>query len=196
MQAAGGVPGTLKRAALSLFIALNLGTVLLINLPPEFVRGGIERMASGLSPAGGHRLRHGDWLMRRYAHTVGLDNAWQMFGWQPRHHWWYVIKGRYENGREVVLPLPMQSQRSLAEQLFWDFKDAKIYLNLYRQPEWRQAFAYHLCRQHPVHEGAPIRAIVFELHWRAILEPEEAELRGEHLAPDEHSMILHIVYRP
>ena len=185
-----------KRIVLSLFIVLNLFTVLFMNAPPALGRATAETVDQSLPPDVAYGALYGAWLVRWSAYLVGLDSQWQMFGLQPRFHWWYVIKGRYANGEEVVLPLPMQSERSFGQRFLWDFKDAKIYLNLYRRSDWRQAFAYYLCRQHPEHGGAPILSIVYELHWRAVLPPSEASEKGTHLAPQSYSQILQIVDRP
>jgi len=188
-----------KQSVLSVFVVLNLFTVLYMNAPPALRRAAAETVDAHLAPADAHKAHYGAYMLRWYAYLVGADAQWQMFGWQPRFHWWYVIKGRYENGDEVVLPLPMQARRSAAQRFFWDFRDTKIYLNLYRRADWRQAFAYYLCRrfpEHPEQNGSRIRSVVYELHWRNVLPPEEARETGTHLAPESYSQIFQVVHRP
>jgi hypothetical protein len=125
-------------------------------------------------PASGPRAASlAGWAVRRYAHLSGLDARWQMFGLLPRFDWRFEIKSR-KAGREELLPLPLQSGRTSAESLFFDFKEAKFHLNLYPDRELRRAYAASLCRRY----GS--ETIVFELHHRLLNAPAEARARRGH----------------
>ena len=169
------------RIAISIFAVLNIFTVLYMNTPPpweEKVKAAIEENFDAYTA---HRLRYSGWLVWRYAHFVGLDNRWEMFGRQSRFLWSYVIKARYANGKEVVLPLAAQSERSFFEHYLFDFKDAKIHLNIYPSKDFRAVYGQYLARQFPTHEGSPVEAIVYDLKWQNLYGMKEARIQGTHL---------------
>ena len=114
------------------------------------------------------------------ADKAGLDTRWIMFGTIPRPHWHYVIKARYAGGEEVLLPLPLQGDRSFLERHLFDFKDAKIHTNLFRARPWRRAYAHYLAHRFPERGGRPVEAVVYELWIQEIVDPGEAERRGTH----------------
>jgi hypothetical protein len=179
---------TLTKTLLSAFCILNLGTVLYINRPSWVIRSA-ERWLSHLNPETVHSVRMKEWYVRRYAHLVGLDNLWQMFGRQSRFNWWFQIKGLYKGGKVVLLTLPLQSPRTFVEKSFFDFKEGKYHLNLYAGAELRRWYADYLCREHPTHEGAPIQAISWEMHYQNLLPPQEAKIRKTHLEEKSYSSV-------
>ena len=162
-----------------------------MNRPPSLI-GVTDKLLSSLSLRQAYHCKMAGWYVRRYAHLVGLDNRWQMFGRQARFNWWYVITARYADPEEIVLSLPRQSKRTFLQRTLFDFKEAKFHLNLYGSDEGRKAYARYLCRQHPTHKGAPIESITFELHYQNILEPEEAAKRGIHVDPTIHRRVLNV----
>jgi len=139
----------------------------------------------------------GDRYLRKYAHYTGLDNRWQMFGLQSRFNWWYVIKARYREGsreEEIVLDLPRQSEQSGVPRTRWqyhffDFREGKFHLNMYREPYDRAAYARYLARKYPEHDGMPVESVVYELHFQHIKPPEEARRTGSHLYPETYHFI-------
>lgn len=176
----------LRKTLISAFIILNLSTVIYMNRPilvDTKIKESFSAMASW-------RIEYAGWMIARYAHLVGLDNRWQMFGQQSRFQWWYVIKAKYKNNEERVLPLAMQSERTFWENFLFDFKEAKIYLNLYTRPDFREVYAHYLGRQFPELEGSPVTSVIYELHWRNILSPLEAKRRGFHLEKESHKQLL------
>ena len=132
---------------------------------------------------------HANWRIRQYAHYAGLDNRWQMFGRQSRFNWWYVFKGYYTDGERaqwVALATPRQSKYSGVPRTFWeyhffDFREGKFHLNMYREPLDRAAYARYLARQFPTHDDLPIQWVVIELHYQNINSPDEARRTGSHL---------------
>ena len=121
---------SLKKILISAFVILNIFTVLFMNRPHFFIKYVNEAIDSYKNPMFAWKLRMGSWYIARYAHLVGLDNRWQMFGRQSRFNWWYDIKAKYSNDEIVLLPLPRQSKKTFLEWLLFDFKEAKFHLNL------------------------------------------------------------------
>lgn len=184
-----GPRGTLRKAVISAFCVLNLGIVVLMNLPDaatEAEAGALDRLPA----LAARRVRWLDWQIRRYAYLVGLDNTWTLFARLPRFDWWYVIKARYPDGSEEVLPLPRQSARPFLFRNFFDHKEAKFHLNVYPRAYMRWSYARYLCRVVRATRPTPATAIAFELHWQGILERREALARGTHLEPDIHAQLL------
>ncbi len=179
-----------KKLLVSAFIVLNLGTVLWMNRPKGLVRAWDRALAACPSPAAAGVLRHADYLDQNYAHITGLDPTWQMFGALSRFDWWFVIKARYADGEEVLLPLPLQSDRTPWERTMADFKEVKYHLNMYTDRPSREAYALYLARQFPEHHGARIRAIVWEVHYQNIRPPAETLRLGSHLEPATHFRVL------
>ena len=169
------------RVLLSCFICLNLGTVLWMNCPFS-IEAKVNEVLRSLRS--GKLLSFATWADQRYAHAVGLDNRWTMFGHQSRFNWWYFIKGRYHDGSTIVLPVEGQTDRTFWERNFFDFKEAKYRLNIYQSKTGRQGYAQYLCRQFPTNEGSPIQSIEIELHSQPIAPREVAELTGSHRSSD------------
>ena len=182
-----------RQFLISLFIILNLGTILFINRPVWMVNKSDE-MVRDLLPRTAYKFNYTGWLIRRYAHLAGLDNLWQMFGRQSRFNWWFEIKATYADGRTYLLPLPRQSPRTFWQATFSDFKEAKYHLNLYASQELRQRYAHHLFREYAKRDGAEIQSITFELYHQMLLEPPESGRRGTHVAgPAQSSVMDHFV---
>ncbi|MEO8494395.1 MAG: hypothetical protein ABI614_04960 [Planctomycetota bacterium] len=167
---------SLRRCAISLFIVANLGTILFMNRPHALSESVVERVAKG-SPSGAYRLRQTGWCIHRYAHVVGLDNRWQMFGRQSRFNWWYVITATYSDGRTsqtVPLPTPTQSARTFWQRVLFDFREAKFHLNIYSDRLARESYSRYLARQFPQRDERAIRTITWQLAYQPILPPDES----------------------
>jgi hypothetical protein len=188
----------LAKAAASLFIVLNIVTVLFVHRPTGL---GSELMAAvrKRSPIAAHRIELAAWHILRYAHLSGLDNRWVMFSRQTRYRWWYAITGLYADNyrtETVVLPLPLQSDRSFLQRYFFDAKEGKFHLNIYNDLVAKEAYSRYLSRRFPTHDGIPIRSIVFELKRQAILSPTEASVRQQYLDPIVETQIMHVFPSP
>ncbi|MFT5524237.1 MAG: hypothetical protein ACI9HK_002188 [Pirellulaceae bacterium] len=119
----------------------------------------------------------GSYYIRHYAYIVGADNRWQMFGGQSRFNWRYNISATYSDGtavRSVDLPLPRQSPRTVAQLMFFDFREAKFHLNIYGDKIARESYARYLGRQYPTAGGLPIQSITYHMYHQMILTPEQA----------------------
>jgi hypothetical protein len=181
----------LKKWLISAFVTLNIATVLYMNRPagPQPPAPG----APGTSPPAPVSLPGVVGLADKlYAHLTGLDNRWQMFGALPRINWWFLIKAEYADGTTVVLPLPLQSERTFWQRALFDFKEMKFHNNIYNEAPGRRAYASYLSRQYPSHEGAPIKAIIWELHGQKIRPPWVAAAQGSHLEPRTVSRVLDV----
>lgn len=186
----------LRKSLISTFCVLNLAAALWMNRPPA-VDAALDEGLSHLPPMRAFHVRYGLWLLSRWAHLAGLDNKWTMFSTLHRFDWWYVIKAKYPDGSEEVLPLPLQSERTPLEHFFFDFKEAKIHLNLYLQPDWRKAYARYLCRWLIDHRGPPPPGvIIYELHYQNIYPRPQAAALGTHREPQSRSQVIQIVECP
>jgi hypothetical protein len=184
--------GMWRRWVIALFVVLCFGTIAFANRPEELALAVDRRLDQSLSPLGAWRVRYASWLVQRYAHLVGLDNRWEMFGRQSRFNWHYVLRGRYGDAGEHALPLPLQTGRTSFEDLVLDFKEPKFHLNLYPDQPRRERYAQYLCRRFPSRGGRRIDAIVFEIRWQELRSRAEASASGEHLAAIEYSRPLDV----
>lgn len=186
------------RVLLSLFILLNIATVQYMNLPRDLTAKKQAEWTSKWDPMMKYRLSVANWRWQQYAHLAGLDNVWQMFGKQSYFNWRYDIRGVYGSGeaaRTVLLPLPGQSERTLAQRYLVDFRERKFELNIYRSDFARKAYMRYLARQHPVHEGLPLSEIRWKVAFQNILPPAEA-VKQQKLVSDEWHEIDYGRYNP
>jgi hypothetical protein len=179
-----------KKLLISAFVLLNLGTVLWMNRPKAVDAASSRALDACPAPAVAGALRQAAALDAAYADVTGSDVLWQMFCGLSRWDRWLVIKARYAGGREAVLPLPLQADRTFWERNVADFKEVKYQLGLYDDHAQRQAASIYLARHYPEHDGEPLRAIVWEAHYQDILPPDEARRRGTHLEPASRSFVL------
>ena len=179
----------LKKLLISIFAVLNVCTIFFMSRPDQFIASSNKYINSNFSPQNVYNIGLFAWYIKRYAHLVGLDNCWKMFGHQSRFNWWYVIKARYPD-EEIKLPLPMQSKRTFLEWLLFDFKEAKFYLNIYGSKDSREIYSHYLCRKYRSYKDKPISSIIFELHHQYILPPEQARQKGYCLDPNSYSRVL------
>lgn len=169
--------GLIKRTLLSMFIVLNLVTVCVMNLPSSLCTSIDETLGQNCSEETLYRLRLSSWRLQQYAYFSGLDNKWQMFGRQSRFNWWYDIRAVYSDGvetKQVLLPIPNQSARTLSEQMLFDLKERKFELNIYLNETARECYSRYLARQFPEHENLPIQSVRWHLGFQYILPPDEA----------------------
>ena len=82
------IPSRWKRRLVSMFVLVNLLTVLWINQPEAFTDAKSKWIDRQLPPNEAYQLRYAAWRWSQYAHYAGLDNRWQMFGRQSRLNWW------------------------------------------------------------------------------------------------------------
>lgn len=187
-----GMGRRLKHGCLSVFIIVNLGSVVFMNRPPVLDQAAGRVVDESHSPQLVYRMRWLGWLIHRYANLVGLDNRWQMFSHNSRFEWWYVIEARLADDTTVVLPLPRQSSRTFWQRALFDFREAKFHLNVYSSQRARSAYADYLCRRFPEQGEQSVRAIVWQLHHRRILEPGEAQVRRTHLDDQSFGRVLDV----
>ena len=174
----------IKRFLISLFILLNIFTVVYVNRPVPLK----ERQDSKLK-----EILHSSSLdymtsivglfFRGYGELAGLGTRWLMFILQDKYNWSYLIKAKYSDSSEIVLPIPRQGKRTFLQREFFDFKDAKFQYNFNYRPYAKEHYASYLCRKYPIYNGAKIKSITFELYKQNILEPKEADKRKRYLEP-------------
>ena len=179
-----------RKVIISLFVSLNIITVLFMNRPLQFVEAANKTIQVFNSEELTGELNYCSNLIKMYAHIFGLDNRWQMFGRQSRFNWWYLISGKYADSSVVTLPVPFQAKRTLWESLFVDFKEGKFDLNLYNDPGGREIYSRYLCRKYASRNASPIQSIIFDLYFQHILPPEEADQVGFYMHPGIYSQPL------
>lgn len=171
------IPSRWKRRLISMFVLVNLLTVLWINQPESFCDTKSKWLDRWLPPSDAYRFRYAGWRWSQYAHYTGLDNRWQMFGRQSRFNWWYDIRAIYSDGvREstVLLPLPNQSARTVLQRTLFDLKERKFELNIYLNPLARESYSRYLARQYPTKDGMQIQSVRWHLGTQGILPPDVA----------------------
>jgi hypothetical protein len=108
-----------------------------------------------------------------WAYLVGFDNRWEMFSYSHKDAYRYQFLGVTTSGESSILPLPHQSDRSLWQRLFVDFREEKFLLNIYRNQNAKKAYGEYICREFPTLEN-----VVVNLIHRQINTREEAEKSG------------------
>ncbi len=185
------------KTLISLFAVLNVAAVLRSNrasVVTSWASRALESTADDtLGPSAGYRLRYTGWLIDRWAHLSGLNNRWEMFSHQSRFNWWYGVQALTPDETVVELDLPLLGQRTFAQRVLWDFREAKYHLNLYADPQLRARYGRYLCRrlEHSrIPDHGKVQTIRFQLHHQLLRTPEEARARGTHLDPNIYTRTL------
>ena len=173
----------IKRFFISLFILLNIFTVIYINRPVPVKTTQGNKLKEILHPSSFDLRSTIGLFFINYGEFIGLGTRWLMFVLQDHYNWFYLIKAKYNDSSEMLLPIPRQGERTILQREFFDFKDAKFQYNFNYRPYLKEHYASYLCRKYPIHNGAKIRAIIFEFYRQNILEPREAQKRNRYLEP-------------
>ena len=123
-----------------------------------------------------------DWGINYAGWIVGLKSYWRMFSPVDRFNWDMVVTAVHEDGAEILLPLPHQTDRNFWERNFIDFREAKFQLNIYNNKTAQRWYAEYLCRTYQ-QEHNPVTAIKIKQHSQMILSPQEAERRDIYFEP-------------
>lgn len=180
----------LRKTIISIFCCLNLFTVFFINRPVTLLNWSNQAIDTHLTEMNAWRIGYVSWLVQRYAHLTGLDNRWEMFSYAHRFNWMYVFIAHYSDSSGIILPLPLQIDRSLIQSMFADFREAKFHLNIYADHGARAAYADYLCRQYSLRGQAKITSIVIELHIQYLRDRKLAEELNQHLDPSPQVQIV------
>jgi hypothetical protein len=178
-----------KKLLLSAFIVLNLGTVLFMNRPKGLIESADRPPRDQPNPTAS-LLVIASALDQMYAHVTGLDNVWSLYAMVARGDTWHRITAEYADGTAVLLPLPLQSERTFWQRHVVDFKEVILQSSHFLNPAAREEYTDYLRRQYPTHNGAPIRAIIWEIRWQYFLPPDDPRAQGSHLAPEVHTRTL------
>ncbi|MBL7714490.1 MAG: hypothetical protein JNL01_03415 [Bdellovibrionales bacterium] len=165
-----------RKALISFFCVLNLFTVVFMNRNEWF----------------GNPMGYPPWILRRYAHLVGLDNRWEMFSYAHRFNWKLVFTAKTESNKTWVLPIPFQSKRGFWNRLIFDFHAGKWWLNLYGSQDLRVQYSDFLCRTYPMVEGEKTYAIEVTLQTQEILDRRVAAEKGHHLGKETEPELLEL----
>lgn len=174
----------LKNTGIVLFIILNLFAIVHANRSEWFRVSSEEPAAPGNSSILPPKVRY---YLSRYSHIVGLDNRWEMFSYMYRTDWQFVFKGKYKtDSEEVVLPMSGQSKRNFFDHWLFDFREAKLKLNIYGIPEARQLYALQLCKQFSKPANRSLEYIACDLVSYPIVPRDTALRTGTHLGERAH----------
>lgn len=149
------------------FIALNLFTVIYVNLPSRFTE---HRKILTLK-------------VRQYANFIGLETKWEMFSTAKGDDWRFLIEGDCPNQGHFKLSLAGQAPRSFWQEHLFDFKEGKLRCNIALDALSRRAYVNYLCREYSCPSGERMSRVRISMLFQAILEPQEALKRRHHLAP-------------
>ena len=188
--------GLVVKTLVSCFVILNVLAILRSNRPVWAGRVVEAAVDDAFGPHALYRTRYAGWMLDRYAHLSGLNNRWVMFSHQSRFNWWYGVQAIGPDNVAADLNLPLIGERSMSQQILFDFREAKYHLNLYSSLDLRTRYARYLCRQLPVTTGTyglQVQAIRFLLHHQELLYPAQARERGTHLEPDIYTRTLNEV---
>ncbi len=168
-----------RKALISAFIALSVGTQVLTNLAvgsvPEPASAGPVSSVVGV-------VNYGRWLVDSYAFYTGLNGLWRMFSPVHRYDWWWRVIATDPNGRARELSTPSDTGRVGLGSFFVDFRETKFLLNMWTRPPMQSAYLDHRCREEE-HAGRMPTSVRLELDWRNILPPDQAAARGDHRGP-------------
>ena len=194
------MPIKIKRSIISIFILVNLFTIVYYNAPQR-----IRKITNKIFPP----LK----LIMQYAPCIGITGNWRMFTSIEKYNWWIVIKGVYKTpslkkgirfdfarlyprsllpgftlrsnkgSKEIILPLPLQSKRTFMETYFYDFREVKFILFLLREKFRQKRYAVYLCRKFQDYEGRKIEKIIYELYKQEKYRPQEAYKNGYYIKP-------------
>ena len=160
----------IKRFIISIFILVNLFTIVYYNAPQR-----IRKITGKIFPS----LN----LIVRYAPCIGITGNWRMFTSIEKNNWWVAIKGVYKGSKEVILPLPLQSKRTFMETYFFDFREVKFLITLLREKCRQKHYAIYLCRKFQDYEGRKIEKIIYEVYKQEKYRPKEAYRNGYYIKP-------------
>ena len=162
-----------KKLLVSIFILLNISTIIFANFPERLKRFTQLKISSSFP----------SFLLNKYGQFTGLCARWGMFANLDREKWWLLIKGKYKNQKEIILPLPRQSTRRFIDRFFFDFREAMLCVRLGNDKKKQERYASFLCRRFFAHNGSSIESIVFESRSQKILTISEANKLGYHYDP-------------
>ncbi len=158
----------MRKVFLLLFFALNLLAALIANRPKWFE-----------TPS--YTVNQVLWQLRRYAHWTGTDARWEMFSYMYRDDWKLVFKARSRGAEdEMVLPLALQSPRSFLEDWLFDFKEAKIRLNIYSDKNHRERYQRFLCRNWNNSNTDQLAYVACDLESQPLLPRSLARAMNQH----------------
>ncbi len=168
---------------LSAFILFNMLVWAWRHTPAWWDRIYWGKVDQHLAPEQAAAVRSVPAALNWYAHKVGLDNKWEMYSSLYRGDWTIIAVGIDANGKQVLLPEPLQTPRTWFESAVVDFREPKYQIHLTRWPDQAERYTRYLLRRYPSHNGVPIRDVVLNLRFRPYVESTYVAARtGSHFA--------------
>lgn len=174
--------GKFKKIIISLFILINLYAFFCFNYPGKVTRLTNKILNFTLKEKLANEVKKPLGKIRILLRLIGLSHKWSMFNSVSRDNYWYLIKAKYKNSKEVVLPLPLQTTNpTILEKNFFSFREPKFLINLYRDILRRKSYAHFLCKTYKTNEGVPIEKITIEYYDQSIIDPKNLKNSSTYL---------------
>lgn len=172
----------LKYFCISLFICLNVTTVLFIN-SPQRIRKPLNKFLNSLIKSQKDSKENFIFKgLRDYSQIAGISR-WYMFNTIDPYNWWYLVKANYKSSEAIVINLPTQSKRTFLERNLFDFREPKIQNALRREDFRHNRYGPYLCRKFQKKGISDIENITFELYEQMVVEPKYISKQGYYLDP-------------
>ncbi len=171
-------PSRLVKWILSAFIVLNIVTLLAMNRPDAMATWLSQKTQSDCSPTTAKLLNDIPDGLYWFAHKAGLNVKWQMYSYLQRYDFTILAVGIDANGNAVLLPEPLQSERSLFDRFVTDFRETKYQLNIYQYPTEQAYYLSYLRRHYPTLHGMPTRSVRLDLQYRMFVDSSTDALRS------------------
>lgn len=173
-----------KKMLISLFILINLASFFWFNYPGKVTRLVNKILDHTLTEKTANKTKRTLEGVKRILRLLGLSHKWSMFNSVNRNNYWYLIKAKYKNLKEIVLPLPLQTPNvTILEKYFFSFREPKFLINLHKDTLRRRSYAHFLCKKFQLDNKSPIDAISFEYYSQNIVDPKNLMDSSTYLEP-------------
>ncbi len=160
----------LKKTLISLFIIYTLGVTiypnltLILHIPSVQQTGSFDRSFGGFT-------NQAFFQIGQLGSILAIRNTWNMFSVIDRSVWTVMITGVNIDGSKTILPLNYSSNSPFWENDFSNFREAKLFQNLYGNQFFQSQYADYLCSQFPQMK-ANLSQIEFDSYSQKIPSPQ------------------------
>lgn len=182
-----------KKIVISLFILVNLSAFIYFNYPGKVTKLTNKILNLILKEETARNIKKPVKKIRTVLRLLGLSHKWSMFNSLNRNNYWYLIKAKYKNSKEVILPLSLQTNNpTILEKYFFSFREPKFLINLSRDIQRRKSYVHFLCNKYKTYTGTPIEKIIFEYYSQNIINPHDLKNSSIYLETSVTKEIINI----
>ncbi len=172
----------LVKVLISLFILTNLSAFIYFNYPGKVTRLANKILNLPLKEEIVKNVKKPLKKIRTFLRFIGLSNRWNMFCNVNKSNYWFLIRARYKNSKEIVLPLPLQTTNTtILDRYFFSFREPKFLISLFKESLREKSYAHFLCRTYKTNEGVPIEKVIFEYYERNIINSKNLKKSSTYL---------------